>query len=540
LKTPVRLLALILLVAGAAMGVAAVRTSTTFDEIVLVSSGARILAHGGAPLASDQPPLASYLYALPLRAAAQILPSEVGRDWDYTSRWEYARDLYFRVGNDPATVALLSRAVAIAMALALIVVTFAYGTWMVGPAVGLLAAALTALLPDVLAHGAVAYNDVPLALTYLAGIWAADVFVRRPSLRSGTVVGVLAAAALGIKFSAIALVPAAVVLLALEAPGRRAEFARWTRSVAFGGLAAVVAAYVVTVLIYRGDFWLLYLEAGFRSTIRHAAAGHPAPAYLLGETSEHGFWYFFPMAFLFKTPAALHLLLPVALWGIVARSSGRGSGAIASGEPGGRVATLLSSRLRGPAVGFLIFGAFLLRTGLNVGFRYAIPALPPFILLVAAGVFRTWTLAGARQRVAVALLLLLYAGSTLSVAPHFLGYRSEWARMRPPGKEALIDSSVDWGQGLIALGDYMRKEGLDRVRLSYFGSALPEAYGVAYDPLPSFLPLAPPNDGASGVTVISVTNLHGLYFEGADPFASYRERSPDRILAGSLYVYSEE
>jgi hypothetical protein len=404
-----------------------------------------------------------------------------------------------------------------------------------------MAAALTALLPDVLAHGAVAYNDVPLALTYLAALWATDVFVRRPGLRTGAVVGVLAAAALGIKFSAVALVPAAVVLLVLEASRTRAEFTRWTRSVALGGLAAIVTAYLVTVLIHRGDVWLLYLEAGFRSTIQHAAEGHPAPAYLLGETSERGFWYFFPVAFLFKTPAALHLLLPVAAWGLVAGPSGGSSGGMASPEPGGRarVAALLSSRLRGPAVGFLVFGAFLLRTGLNVGFRYALPALPPFLLLVAAGLVRSWTLAGRRQRTAMALLLLLYAGSTLSVAPHFLGYRSEWARMRPPGQEALIDSSVDWGQGLIALRDYMREEELDRVRLGYFGSALPEAYAIAYDPLPSFLPLAPSRAGASGVTVISVTNLHGLYFGGADPFASYRERSPDRILAGSLYVYSE-
>jgi hypothetical protein len=520
----------------------AVRTSTTFDEIVLVSSGARVLARGGAPLAADQPPLASYLYALPLRATGQLLPSEEARDWDYTSRWEYARDLYFRVGNDPEKVAFLSRAVAMVMALTLIVVTYAYGTWMAGPVVGLLAAGLTALLPDVLAHGAIAYNDMPLALTFLAALWAVDVFVRRPGVRSGMVVGALAAAALGVKFSAVALVPATLVLVALGVPGRGAELTQWMKSIVLGGLAAVVTAYVAPVLIYGGDFWLLYLEAGLRSTIRHAAEGHPAPAYLLGETSQRGFWYFFPAAFLFKTPAALHLLLPVAGWGLVACSPVRRPEEVPPGRPrgGGRVADLLSSRLRGPVVGFLVFGAFLLQTGLNVGFRYALPALPPVLLLVAAGLFRSWTLAGRRQRTAMALLLLLYAGSTLSVAPHFLGYRSEWARMRPPGQEAVIDSSVDWGQGLIVLGDYMREEGLDRVRLSYFGSALPEAYGIEYDPLPSFLPLGRSEDGASGVTVISVTNLHGLYFDGADPFASYRERSPDRVLASSLYVYSEE
>jgi len=522
------------------MTVTALRTSTTFDEIVLVSSGARVLEHGGVPLAADQPPLASYLYAVPLRMAGQKLPSEQAHDWDYTSRWEYARDLYFRVGNDPETVALLSRAVAIGVALTLITLAFAYGSWIGGSGLGLLAAFLTALLPDVLAHGAIAYNDMPLAVAYLAGLWAADVFARGPSLRKGVIVGALGAAALGIKFSAVALAPVVAVLVALEAPGRGLQRARWVKSIALGGLAAVVAAYAVTVVIYRGDFWLLYLEAGLRSTMRHAAEGHPAPAYLLGETSESGFWYFFPAVFLFKTPAALHLLLPVATWGLLAGPRGRRRGGLPPGRmpEQGRLAALLSSRLRGPAVGVLVFGVFLLRTGLNVGFRYALPALPPFLLLVAAGLVRFWTLVGTRQRMAVALLLLLYAGSTLSAAPHWLGYRSEWIRMRPAGREAVIDSSVDWGQGLVELRSYMREEGLDRVRLGYFGSALPEAYGIVYDPLPSFLPLGPSDGGAPGATVISVTNLHGLYFEGADPFASYRDRSPDRVLAGSLYVYS--
>ena len=537
-------LVLILLGAGTAMTLAGARSSATFDEIVLVSSGVRVLEHGGAPLAADQPPLASYLYALPVWAAGQVLPSEQARDWDYSSRWEYGRDLYFRVGNDPETVARLSRSVAILFALGLIALTFAYGRWIGGTGVGLLAAGLVAFLPDVLAHGAVAYNDVPLALAYLATVWALDVLVRRPGVRAGVLVGVLAAAAMGIKYSAVALGPVAVGLLVLEGMRRGAGRSAWMRRVAIGTLAAVAAAYLMTVIIYRGDVWLLYLEAGLRSTVLHAAEGHPAPAYLLGATRERGFWYFFPLAFLFKTPAALHLLLPVALWGLLARPGD------ATREPAPRgpapwwpwFAAATRSRLRGPVVGLVVFGVFLLRTGLNVGFRYALPALPPLLLLVAAGLVRSLPLTSPRQRIAVALLLTLYVGSTLSVAPHWLGFRSEWVRMRSPGHEALIDSSVDWGQGLIELRDYMRAEGLDRVRLSYFGSALPEAYGVAYEPLPSFFPLMPSDlDGpAPDATVISVTNLHGLYFEDADPFASYRDRLPDRVLAGSLYVYHED
>ena len=39
---------------------------------------------------------------------------------------------------------------------------------------------------------------------------------------------------------------------------------------------------------------------------------------------------------------------------------------------------------------------------------------------------------------------------------------------------------------------------------------------------------------------LSATNLYGLYFEGADPFAAYRERPADAVLAGgSLLLFRE-
>ncbi|MGD2070655.1 MAG: hypothetical protein PVI57_18425, partial [Gemmatimonadota bacterium] len=218
------------------------------------------------------------------------------------------------------------------------------------------------------------------------------------------------------------------------------------------------------------------------------------------------------------------------------------------------------SRARGPAVGVAVFAAFLVSSSLNVGFRYALPALPGLLLLTALGLSRLWTVVGSRRRVGLLLLAALYAGSTLSVFPWLLSYRSEWFRARPPGREALLDSSLDWGQGLLALREWMDEEGVERVRLSYFGSALPSGYAIRYEALPSFLrlPAQPPDpaDSAGGAappgepggvdppggpgrgpwTVVSATNLHGLYLRG-DPFAAYRERRPERVLGGSLYVY---
>lgn len=541
---PARRLLLLLLVvvaSGASALFAALRTSTTFDEIVLVSAGARALETGSWSLVVDQPPLMPFLYGLPFRFVEVGYPSEVGRRLGYDDRWEYARDFFFRVGNDPERMALLARLVSVGTVLLLVLLSWAWGWWISGPKTALFAALLVAFLPDVVAHGAVAYNDVPLALGFLLAVWALDVAVRDPGVLRGAVAGAAVALAFGVKFSALALGPVAVALVVLEWFGgdgeERAHRGGWWSRLLLGSLAGVVAGYVVLVVLYRGDVLLLGLERGVRFTIEHATEGHAAPAWLLGETSPDGWWYYFPVAFLVKTPAALHLAIPVAAAGLLL--GGRGA-------RGGRLRAMARSRARGPAVGAAVFGVFLLASSLNIGFRYALPAVVPALVLASVGLGRIWSISGGRRRAALVLLALMYAGSTLTAAPWFISYRSEWFRLRPPGKEALLDSSFDWGQGLLGLREWMAAEGVEEVRLGYFGSALPAGYGIEVDMLPSFLPPPPEAPGTPPVedrtaggpehVVVSATLLHGLYLPG-DPYVRLREEEPVAVVGGSLYVY---
>jgi hypothetical protein len=99
-----------------------------------------------------------------------------------------------------------------------------------------------------------------------------------------------------------------------------------------------------------------------------------------------------------------------------------------------------------------------------------------------------------------------------------------------------VDSSTDWGQGLVALRQFMLARGIDRVALAYFGSALPEGYGIAYVPLPSFLELPAQAPGAPRYLVVSATLLAGSYVNG-DPYAVLRPLRPTAIVADTLYVY---
>ena len=114
--------------------------------------------------------------------------------------------------------------------------------------------------------------------------------------------------ALGVKFSAVALAPIAVGLAVAEGVGRRWD-RRWLRGVLLSADVALAVAYVVLVLIYRGDFTLTSFRLGLLFQVGHAAVGSTSPVSFLGQRGTTGWWYFFPVAFLLKTPIALHALL---------------------------------------------------------------------------------------------------------------------------------------------------------------------------------------------------------------------------------------
>jgi hypothetical protein len=248
----------------------------------------------------------------------------------------------------------------------------------------------------------------------------------------------------------------------------------------------------------------------------------------LGQTSPTVWWYFYPVTFFLKTPAALHLLAVIAAVG-------------AATSPCGNWKALLGSRLRAPLVGAAVFGGVLLRTDLALGFRHALPVLPLVCILVAAGVGLMWRATTRRVHTGIAAVVAWYALSSLSFYPHFLAYTSEYVPSRDQGHKVLVDSSLDWGQGLLALRAFMREQGIERVYLSYFGSANPAGYGIEYVPLTSFFDLPEPDavdDGAPAPSyaVISATNLQGIYLPD-DPFAPFRDVEPDWVVAHTLFVY---
>jgi 4-amino-4-deoxy-L-arabinose transferase-like glycosyltransferase len=531
------LLLLLLLGVQAAATIGAMReTSTTFDEIVLVAGGARGFATGAFDIAPEHPPLTQYLYGLPVHLTSPVLPPAVAMQrGDMAQRYVYARTFFWLSGNDAERLAFIGRLPAVLCALLLTLLVFLWTRTVAGPRIALAAAFLVAGLPDVLAHGGIAYNDVPLATAFFGALWAIDRALRRPTAVRGALAGALVAVAFLTKFSAIVLLPAAGLLLIAQALGAgEAERRSWLRAMPVATVALLVSLWATLVVGYRGDLLLEELRYGLGFTFFHVNEGHGVPAYLLGQRSTTGWAWFYPVAFLLKTPAALHLLAAVAAAGLLA-------GMQRAGSVRERLVRAAASPLRMPLVGAATFGAALLTSSLAIGFRYALPLLPFLCVLVAIGVARHLAGAPRWQQGGVAALFAWYAASVLLFYPNFIAYTSEYVPDRQRGDSALLDSSLDWGQGLVQLRRLLAAEGIDRVYLSYFGSALPGGYGIRFEPLPSFFPLFPHGSPQAAeepprYMVISATNLHGIYLPG-DPFARFRDVEPDHIVARSLYVF---
>jgi dolichyl-phosphate-mannose-protein mannosyltransferase len=550
------------------LAVSSMRTkSAVFDETAHLPAGYTYLKVRDFRLNPEHPPLAKELAALPL---LWIEPRvrEVSESWQLHQQFEFGHRFLYR-WNDGDRLLFWGRVPIVLLGGALAAAVFLWTRRRFGIAAAAIALLLSVLSPDMLAHGQVVTTDIAISLFLFLSVISFRAVSERVTVRRVILTGLAIGAAFASKFSAFALIPTLAMLsiwvafspaaLVVAVSGLR------PRAVTGGGrklavlalsalgMAAVALALLWTTYAYQPrlagdadaertfewwriepeeprlaaavriaraagvlpDAYLYGLVYAFRSTKAH-------PAFLCGQISYQGWWYYFPTTFLLKTPLALLgiLALPLA----------------ARGKPAG-------PRL-GPFVWLpvLVYVAASLTRNLNIGHRHLLPIYP--FLFVAAGVAGAAAWAGSgHRRWAVVALCVWYAGSVLRVHPHYLAYFNELAGGPSGGWRYLVDSNLDWGQDLRGLKRWMDDHGVARVKLSYFGTADPDYYHLQYEMLPSFMPVPPTavvhEVRAGEVVAVSATNLQGVFL-GAEVrplMARLRGLRPIDRVGYSIFIY---
>lgn len=498
------------------------------------------------------------------------LPSD-DPSWQETSFHRPAELFLWEIGNNVAHVIFLGRLPTIWLGLLLAAVGGRWAAEMAysvsgkqrarsTPAVAsLVAILLLAFDPNILAHTRLATTDLGLAAAAAAANFTLWRFLRRPTWGRVALAGVGLGLLLNTKFTALLFLPFFAALLLLAFIRLRREPARSPRQEwALLRLGLVAYPLIALLTLWAGHGFQVGVPGAPLPVLGQINAAVPlsryldqlldignrlgvsTPSFLLGRYSDSGWWYYFPVAFLLKTPMPVLILLGgsfACLFVVFVKRR----------PEIGRWWFDLAALLLPPA-GFL---AIALTTDINLGYRHLLPILPflyVFIGIVAAGGLgvvsgrrRAW-----RMPVVTALLGWLVIAS-LWIYPFYLAFFNLLAGGPNNGWRALVDSNLDWGQDLGRLAEWQRDQAVESVWLSYFGEARPDYYGINYRGLDSFPPrlMNPtarpfyPPDPAPGWYAISATTLQGVHFDNHDLFAIFRERRPAAKVGYSIFLYEQ-
>lgn len=571
-------LALLLLVCFALAAGSAVQKSVTVDEYQALPHGLAILKTGDFHLATGVPVLPSVLAALPLLATSARLDADpMSR---YVSSWQCGKqflleNIPWQQGLDLGALPgayhdffLLGRLVSIAMLLLSCGLVYGYARSLNGAEGGLIAAAVACLSPNLLAHGRLVTPDIYLTAAVIAAIWALDALLRRPGWRTALLLGLALGLATLAKLTGLllfAMLPAIVAILQIcerlaprRSPGGDTDPGCRSVWLALVGAIAVGVLVVNAGYLCDGTFTPLRrfdFQSPPMTTLQQLLPGGmcvPVPkyfflgideqlaetgyeAYLLGEFNTTGFWSYYLVGLLVKTPAPV-LLLCVAAW-------------FWGGRPGRRELPLLAT-----AALMLLF--FSLARHKNIGLRYVLFLEPMMAVWIARLAKRRDDGKPAPRRVRWCLGagVVCLAAVTLTAWPHYLPYFN-WVSGGPnQGHSYLLDSNLDWGQDLIGLRQYLEREGIEQIDLAYYGRVPPEVYGIRYLPaLPAAMGKAPSQPRRQAFRpktrhlAISANFLWGrtylvngdarYWLETAEIYRPYRRRKPKAIIGHTIYVF---
>lgn len=506
----------------------------TVDEFAHLPAGIHYWKTGDFRLFALNPPLVKLVSALPALVLDPQVPTDAPVRHTGWFPWVYGTVFLERNRGIYDAVFLLGRLPVVLLGVALGLLVERWARELYGARAGLMALGLYAFCPSIVAHAHLATVDLGAAFFALLALYAFDRWLQEPTW--GRLV--LAGAALGLaqlsKFTALLLYPLIGVLALLavwrhSVPGK--EEGRPRGAGLWGAAGALALLAVVSVVVI--DLGYLFQGVGTRlgeiglesRSLGGLARALPAlpsplpapyllgldglqlineqgefPGYLFGAWSTEGWAVYYPVALLFKTPLPLLLALLAAPFArLLAR---RGAGA-----SDGRALRARERAVWLPLLGLL--AAFSLLSRVDYGIRYVLPVLPLGCIYAARWVPALSGSTGAPRRtsilrVAALVLLAVYPASALLATPDTISYFNLLAGGR--GERILLDSNLDWGQGLKRLRAYMEKEGIEEIGLAYFGHVDPEVYGVRWH----F-----PRPDRPELVAVSLNFLHGY------PYATY-------------------
>ncbi|MBN2003429.1 MAG: phospholipid carrier-dependent glycosyltransferase [Anaerolineae bacterium] len=650
-----RILPVLLLLVFFALGCAQIRhASITFDEGPHLAIGYATLRTGDFRLqpVHIHPPLANVLAAAPLLLQDDLPDPRDVDGWEIASLSAITDAIVWQYPH-PARLAVAGRTPMLLFGVLLCAIVFRWARDFAGQKngrgckAGLLALMLCVFDPNLIAHSTLITTDIAAVFFVVATLYtlrravncgSASQRIRESAsqkigesangeLRTSRFIpaflflltGILLGLAQLAKVSTLLLVPVVGLIVLLDAfhSARIAHYelrvtnheSRITNRYLLFAIRYSLFVFLPAALVLWAGYgfqitpvpgWPFPLPAGthlliFQSLYAHYNLGHPT--FALGQVSAHGWLWYFPLAFVLKTPLPTMIL---GVWAVVSscklqvasrklKVKSRKSKVENPESPHVSGFTFRASRfiskIQNPKSKILFLWLFpclylasSLFSSVNIGYRHLLPVLPFFYIGIGQMMnheLRIMDHGPASQRVSesasqrigesanrqifsppvyrlpstaysfhvsrfmvYALLFWLVLG-TLFTFPYPLTFFNELAGGARNGYRYLVDSNLDWGQNMWDLQRWMAEHHESHVFYAHYSPSRPQVYGIAAEFLPpdpravSFAPWNP----APGIYAIGATVLQGPYCSDLNTYAWFRTREPDARLGNALFVY---
>jgi len=538
--------------------------SQTFDESDHLYAGYEYWKHGDFGRNPEHPPLAKLVAAsalLPLHPKEPAaMPGRSFKAQDFLTATAFLYD-----GNADLLLAR-GRAMMLLFVLGLALAVFAAAREMFSPEAGLLALALFAFEPLLLANGGLITTDMALSCTMFVSVYAFYRYVKRPTPLRLALLGIAVGLTLVAKQSGVfiylilgALALAELLLSPTRAsPTSAVSLRRTTASLAIPLLVTAAISYIVLWTFYGFHYAARPAGMSMSPTLDAFAAEIPSHferaaificmrhhllpeaylfgwsdilqipgvrvTFLLGKLYLGGKWFLFPIMILLKTTLTLLILLalvPLArLWQ--------------------RTREFLFLTI--PAAIYLLIA---IASGMNAESRYILP-IYPFLIVLAGEAAWEFARRSRASTVAVAALLAFAAASSLHAFPDYIAYANEAFGGPSNSYRVVSDSNGDWAQGLKWTKTYLDANRITDcwfdysdpvIDLSYYGipcRRLTSGWVHRGIPGPIGLPAT-----INGTVLLSASELSGhLWGPGVlNPYEQFSHLRPDATPGNIVLVY---
>jgi 4-amino-4-deoxy-L-arabinose transferase-like glycosyltransferase len=494
---------------------------------------------------NQHPPLARLAAALgPALAGVRIhgTPNPIGE--------AEGRELLYHSNISYERVLTLARLGMLPFLLLLLAATWAWTRRWYGNAAAALAVLFLASTPVILGNAAVVALDVPVTALTMTSLWLLLRWLEKPSASRALWLGLSGGLAVATKLSAVPFIGIAaitLIVLRLVLAPRQPLPARWAHGLATAAISLALAllipigvygpklVYLTTsgfapsLSLYElvGSSGALHdlayriaahvrvplgvevLPLNFRGVEWHNEYGHPS--FLLGQTAQEGWWYFYPVALTFKTTLSMLALGLIGLGLLAVR--------------GWRAGNLY---VLAPSACFISILAFCcLYSHINIGVRHVLIAYPLLAMSAACATQAIWKRWPARAARALVLAALLWQLATLAYAyPDYLAYFNLLAGSHP--ERILVDSDLDWGgQDLRRLERVLAARHVPQLALGYKGTA-----DLSLEALPPYT-LLRPDQPVHGWVAITMLTLQ----ENQAGYGWLLRYAPVQRVGQSFYLY---